>query len=70
MIRSLRRWASGPSDSGDTVESLRAQVDELRAQNDKLRRAMRQCVDCEYRIEVLAQRSTDGQTAAGGEAAP
>ena len=67
MIRDLvPRFARG--DENDP-RALQAEIDRLRAQNEKLRGAMRHCIDCEYRIEVLATRADQGLSAAGGPSA-
>ena len=50
----------GPSDRS-------AEVDRLRSQNEKMRQAMRHCIDCEYRVEVMATRAEEGRSAAGGD---
>lgn len=50
------------------LASLRAEVERLRGQNEHMKRAMRQCIDCEYRIEVMASRAARGLTADGSAA--
>ena len=35
------------------LAKLRTEVEALRAQNDKINRAMRRCLTCEYRLEVI-----------------
>ena len=64
VIRDAIRRLATP-DSAESVASLRGEVDRLREQNEKLKKAMRHCTDCEYRIEVVTSRSEAGQTAAG-----
>ena len=69
MIRKLvQRYSATPAPAeDDDLAALRAEVERLRAQNDKMRRAMRHCIDCEYRIEVIATRAEEGHAAAGGD---
>lgn len=69
MIRKLaQRFSATPVPSdGDDPAVLRAEVERLRAQNEKMKRAMRHCIDCEYRIEVMATRAEEGRAAAGGD---
>lgn len=52
------------------LASLRVEVERLRSQNDHMKRAMRQCIDCEYRIEVVADRAARGLTADGSTTTP
>jgi len=64
----------GESPAGE-LTALRAEVERLRGQNESMRRAMRQCVDCEYRVEVMARRAerglnADGSAPSGRVAAP
>ena len=69
MIRKLAQRVSAtpaPSD-GDDPAALRAEVERLRTQNEKLKRAMRHCIDCEDRVEVMATRAEEGRSAAGGD---
>lgn len=72
MIKDLlRRLGSGsaeqPRSTGTaSVEELQAQVCRLEEQNERLRKAMRTCIDCEYRIEVVARRDSVGAAADGG----
>lgn len=52
-------WLSSDSERRDQereLRSLREEVEKLRAQNEKMRAAMRRCVTCEYRIEVVGRR--------------
>jgi hypothetical protein len=63
VIRSLLRRLGG-GDAEDPA-ALRAEIDRLRAQNESMKRAMRQCIDCEYRIEVMASRAERGLNADG-----
>ena len=49
---------------------LQAEIDRLREQNEKMKRAMRHCIDCEYRVEVVATRAAEGRSAAGGDPTP
>ena len=69
MIRGLIARLREPVGGTDDPAQLRAEVDRLRIQNEKLRRAMRHCIDCEYRIEVMATRADGGRSAAGGDPA-
>ena len=41
----------------EELRSLRAELLAARAENERLRAGMRQCVTCEYRIEVRSKRS-------------
>jgi len=38
------------------IASLRDEVERLRAQNERLNSAMRRCIPCEYRLEVVGKR--------------
>lgn len=67
LISRLGGQAGGDEAARD-LASLRAEVERLRAQNEHMKRAMRQCIDCEYRIEVMASRSARGLTADGSAA--
>ena len=58
----------GAADRGEDPEALRAEIDRLRAQNESMKAAMRHCIDCEYRLEVVARRAEHGLTASGGTA--
>ena len=53
------------SDSDEDPAALRAEIARLRARNERMKAAMRHCIDCEYRREVLAQRAELGRTASG-----
>jgi len=64
VIRSFLRRLRGGADSDDPA-ALRAEVERLRSQNENMKRAMRQCIDCEYRIEVMESRAERGLTADG-----
>ncbi len=64
VIRGLLRRLSG-GDSNDDPVALRAEVERLRTQNENMKRAMRQCIDCEYRVEVMASRAERGLNADG-----
>ena len=64
MIRRLVPRLTRSND--DDPRALRAEIERLEAQNEKLRGAMRHCIDCEYRVEVLAARAAEGLPAAGG----
>lgn len=67
VIRGLRHRLAPSAESSVDTEALRAEVDRLRSQNEKMKQAMRHCIDCEYRVEVMAKRASDGQVAAGGD---
>lgn len=72
-IRGFRR-RRGNGNGGDpaagpvSVEELRAEIRRLEHQNERLRAAMRHCIDCEYRIEVVARRDAAGAAADGSPA--
>ena len=66
MIRELVQRVARRNDQADDPRALRAEIDRLRMQNDKLKQAMRHCIDCEYRVEVMATRAAAGRTADGG----
>ena len=55
----------GSGSGGESVESLRSEVRRLEEQNERLRRAMRHCIDCEYRIESIDRRNAEGANADG-----
>jgi hypothetical protein len=38
------------------IRDLRGELDKLRTQNERMRKAMRRCVTCEFRIEVEGRR--------------
>ena len=38
------------------IRELRGEVDKLRHQNERMRKAMRRCITCDYRLEVLGRR--------------
>ena len=40
------------------IDTLRTELDKLQQQNDSMRKGMRRCVTCEYRIDVK-QRQDD-----------
>ncbi len=63
VIRGLLRRLGG-GDAEDPA-ALRAEIDRLRTQNENMKRAMRQCIDCEYRVEVMASRAERGLNADG-----
>ena len=67
VIRSLVSGSRRRPDGTDDPASLRAEIERLRSQNEKMKRAMRHCIDCEYRVEVMATRADEGRAAAGGE---
>lgn len=72
VIRRLVRRLGGRAAGGDDTRelaALRSEVERLRGQNESMKRAMRQCVDCEYRVEVMAQRAARGLTADGSASA-
>ena len=52
-------------DGGNDPAALRAEIERLRAQNESMKEAMRHCIDCEYRLEVIGQRAELGRTASG-----
>lgn len=37
------------------IRALRAELESLRAQNVRMRAAMRRCLTCEYRLEVVGR---------------
>ena len=39
------------------IAKLRAEVERLRLQNEKIERAMRRCLTCDYRLQVIAEKS-------------
>lgn len=65
VIRGLLRRLAGDEGDGDDPRALRAEIERLEAQNERLRGAMRHCIDCEYRVEVLESRAARGLPAAG-----
>ncbi len=66
MIRSWpNAFIGGGRRNRDDPAELRAEIERLRAQNENMKRAMRHCIDCEYRIEVVATRAERGSAAAG-----
>jgi hypothetical protein len=67
VIRGLARRFGRRPDGTDDPALLRAEIERLRLQNEKMKRAMRHCIDCEYRIEVITTRAENGRAAAGGE---
>jgi hypothetical protein len=69
-MRSLVGRLRGRPDGAGDPASLQAEVDRLREQNEKMKRAMRHCIDCEYRVEIMATRAAEGRSAAGGEPTP
>jgi hypothetical protein len=38
------------------IRDLQGELDKLRTQNERMRKAMRRCVTCEFRIEVEGRR--------------
>ena len=38
------------------IRDLHGELDKLRTQNERMRKAMRRCVTCEFRIEVEGRR--------------
>jgi len=38
------------------LAALRSEVEALRAQNEKMKAAMRRCITCEFRLEVVGRR--------------
>ncbi|MBW2315636.1 MAG: hypothetical protein JRH10_15780 [Deltaproteobacteria bacterium] len=42
------------------LQSLRGEVDRLRAENERIRTAMRRCLTCDYRLEVVGKSPGDG----------
>ena len=47
------------------LADLRTEVDRLRAQNAKMKSAMRHCIDCDYRVEIMTQRAQASTNADG-----
>jgi len=37
------------------LDELRGEVEKLRIQNERMRAAMRRCLTCEYRLEVVGR---------------
>ena len=68
MIGRVRSWLRGSA--APDVHALQDEVERLRQQNEKLRQAMRHCIDCDYRVDVLARRAAEGEVAAGRPAEP
>ena len=66
LVGRLRLRPDGTADPA----MLQAEIDRLREQNEKMKRAMRHCIDCEYRVEVVATRAAEGRSAAGGDPTP
>ncbi len=66
LVERLRGRQGGTGDAA----ALQAEIDRLCQQNERMKRAMRHCVDCEYRVEVMATRAAEGHSAAGGEPTP
>jgi len=46
------------------IAELRQQLGSLHSQNERMRKAMRRCVTCEYRIEVDTRRRASEPAAA------
>ena len=70
MIRALFDRLGAMRESAATARraaDLEAELERLRGQNEGLKQAMRHCIDCEYRIEVLARRAEEGRTASGSK---
>lgn len=38
------------------LAGLRSEVEALRAQNERMKTAMRRCITCEFRLEVVGRR--------------
>ncbi|MDJ0847803.1 MAG: hypothetical protein QNK04_05380 [Myxococcota bacterium] len=58
-MTALRDWLRGERKRREQaleLRMLRAEVLALRTQNEKMRAAMRRCLTCEYRLEVLGRR--------------
>jgi hypothetical protein len=51
------------------LADLRTEVDRLRVQNAKMKSAMRHCIDCDYRVEIMNQRVQSSENADGSGAA-
>jgi hypothetical protein len=41
------------------IAALRAEVEQLRAHSEKIKRAMRRCLSCDYRLDAIAASSLD-----------
>ena len=39
------------------LAALRSELAALRAQNERMKAAMRRCVSCEYRVQVVGRRA-------------
>ena len=65
MIGKLLRRLTGGDGELDS-RALQVEVERLRAQNESMKKAMRHCVTCEYRLEVVSNRQAEGRTADGG----
>ncbi len=45
--------------NGREIERLRAEVAKLSSQSDRIQHAIRRCVTCDYRLEVVGKRDSD-----------
>jgi hypothetical protein len=43
------------------IERLRDEVAKLAAQNTRIQQAMRRCVTCDYRLQVVGSATTKGE---------
>lgn len=41
------------------LQTLRGEVERLRAENERIRTAMRRCLSCEYRLDMVAKSPGD-----------
>jgi len=63
----LGRWLGARTDARE-LDAMRSEVEKLRAQNASMKSAMRHCIDCEYRLDVVARRGEQGLSADGSVA--
>ena len=71
MIRALFDRLGAMRESVATARraaALEGEIERLRHQNEGLKQAMRHCIDCEYRLEVVERRAREGRTASGSKA--
>lgn len=71
VIRGFMRRITGGSGAGDPaaeLSTLRAEVERLTRQSESMKQAMRHCISCEYRLEVVAKRGDKGLSADGSPA--
>jgi len=59
--RSIRGWVKQLIEEASAgqqrrIRALEAEVAKLDLQNNRMKEAMRRCLTCDYRLEILAQR--------------